>query len=75
MFMPPMGSAITVEALERIAALHAIEKKARGLSPDRRTAIGRAPATPRLGGSERWLQSLPTKISTKTRHREESESR
>ena len=47
------GSAITVGALERITAFHAIEKAARGLPPDRRTAIRRALATPRLGGSER----------------------
>ena len=47
------GSAITAEALKRIASLYAIEREARGLPPDRRTAIRRALATPRLGGSER----------------------
>ncbi len=37
------GSATAAEALERIAALYAIEKEARGQPPDRRAAIRYAP--------------------------------
>ena len=60
------GSAIAAEALERIAALYAIEKEARGQPPDRRAAIRRARAGPRLDEFERWLQSQLPKISAKT---------
>ena len=51
------GSAIAAEALERIAALYAIEKEARGQPPDRRVAIRGAKAGPRLDDLERWLQT------------------
>ena len=60
------GSAIAAEALERIAALYAIEKEARGLPPDRRIALRRARAAPHLAAFERWLQSQLPKISAKT---------
>ena len=60
------GSAIAAEALERIAALYAIEKEARGQLPDRRAAIRRARAAPRLDELERWLQAQLPKISAKT---------
>ena len=57
------GSAIAAEALERIAALYAIEKEARGQPPNRRVAVRRAEAAPRLDGLERWLQSqLPSPL-------------
>ena len=52
------GSAIAAEALERIAALYAIEKEARGQPPDRRVAIRGAKAGPRLDDLERWLQTV-----------------
>ena len=42
------GSAIAAEALERIAALYAIEKEARGQPPENRTAIRKAKAAPCL---------------------------
>ena len=60
------GSAIAAEALERIAALYVIEKEARGQPPDRRAAIRRARAAPRLDELVRWLQSQLPKISAKT---------
>ncbi|MCY4066152.1 MAG: IS66 family transposase [Rhodospirillaceae bacterium] len=60
------GSAIAAEALERIAALYAIEKEARGQPPERRAAIRRAKAAPCLDAFERWLQSQLPKISAKT---------
>ena len=60
------GSAIAAEALERIAALYAIEKEARGQPPERRAALRRAKAAPCLDEMERWLQSQLPKISAKT---------
>ena len=60
------GSAIAAEALERIAALYAVEKEARGQPPERRVAIRRASGAPRLDDLERWLQSQLPKISAKT---------
>ena len=47
------GSAIAAEALERIAALYAIEKEARGQPPERRVAIRRAKVAPHLDEFER----------------------
>ncbi len=49
-----------------IAALYVIEKEARGQPPDRRAAIRRARAAPRLDELERWMQSQLPKISAKT---------
>ena len=49
------GSVIAAEALERIAALYAIEKEAHCQPPERRAAIRRAQAAPRLDEFERWL--------------------
>ena len=60
------GSAIAAEALERIAALYAIEKEARGLSPENRAAIRQARAAPCLDELERWLHSQLPRISAKT---------
>ena len=60
------GSAIAAEALERIAALYAIEKGVRGQPPGRRAAIRHAQAAPRLDELERWLQSQLPRISAKT---------
>ena len=66
------GSAIAAEALERIAALYAIEKEARGQPPDRRAAIRGAKAGPRLDDLERWLQTQLPKVSAKPRWRRPS---
>ena len=60
------GSAIAAEALERIAALYAVEKEARGQPPDRRVAIRGAKAGPRLDDLERWLQTQLPRVSAKT---------
>ena len=60
------GSAIAAEALERIAALYAVEKEARGQPPDRRVAIRGAKAGPRLDELERWLQTQLPRVSAKT---------
>ena len=60
------GSAIAAEALERLAALYAIEKEARGQPPDRRVAIRGAKAGPRLDDLERWLQTQLPRVSAKT---------
>ena len=60
------GSAIAGEALERIAALYAIEEEARGKPPDQRAAIRQAKARPRLDDLERWLGEQQRKISAKT---------
>ena len=54
------------EALERIAALYAIEKEVRGQPPERRVAIRRAKAAPHLDEFERWLQTQLPKLSAKT---------
>ena len=60
------GSAIAAEALERIAALYAIEKQARGQLPERRAAIRQARAAPCLDELEGWLQAQLPRISAKT---------
>ncbi len=59
------GSAIAAEALERIAALYAIEKEVRGQPPENHASIRRARAEPRLDELERWLQSQLPRISAK----------
>ena len=63
---PAQDSAIAAEALERIAALYAIEKEARGQPPERRVAIRRVEAAPCLDELGRWLQSQLPRISAKT---------
>ena len=60
------GSAIAAEALERIAALYAVEKEARGQPAERRAAMRRIRAAPRLDDLERWLHVQLPKISAKT---------
>ena len=60
------GSAIAAEALKRIATLYAIEKDIRRQPPEKRVAIRRARAAPRLDELERWLQTQLPRISAKT---------
>ena len=60
------ASAIAAEAVERIAALYAVEKEARGQPPDRRVAIRGAKAGPRLDDLERWLHTQLPRVSAKT---------
>ena len=60
------GSAIAEEAINRIAALYAVEKEVRGKPPDERARIRQAKARPILGELEVWLPAQLTRISGKT---------
>ena len=60
------GSAIAEEAIKRIATLYAIEKEARGQSPDQRVKIRQAKAKSRFNDLEDWLHSQLPKLSRKT---------
>jgi transposase len=60
------GSAIADEAIRRIAELYAVEKVARGLPPDKRTAIRQAEAKPAFDGLEAWLNAQLTDIPGKS---------
>jgi len=60
------GSAIADEAIRRIAELHAVEKAARGLPPDKRVEIRQAEARPVFDGLEGWLSAQLTDISGKS---------
>jgi len=59
-------SPIAQEALERIAALYAIEKEIRGRPPDERREIRQTRARPLLESLHGWLQSCLTKLSQKS---------
>ena len=60
------GSYIAEQAIKRIAQLYAVEKKARGLPPERRVELRQAKAKPILNDLECWLQSELPKLSGKT---------
>ena len=60
------GNAIAEEAIRRIAELYAVEKDARGKSPDDRVAIRQARAKPVFDDLEAWLQAQLPKISGKS---------
>ena len=60
------GSAIADEAIRRIAELYAVEKVARGLPPDKRTAIRQVEAKPAFDSLEAWLNGQLTDISGKS---------
>ena len=64
--IPPGAQRIAAEALERIVALYAIDKEARGQASERRVALRRARAAPRFDDLERWQQAQLSKISGKT---------
>ena len=57
------GSAIADEAIRRIAELYAVEKMARGLSPDKRIGIRQAEARPAFDSPEAWLNGQLPGIS------------
>jgi len=59
-------SPIAQEALERIAALYAIEKEIRGRPPEERRAIRQTRARPLLESFRAWLESCLTKLSQKS---------
>jgi len=60
------GSAIADEAIRRIAILYAVEKAARGLSPDKRADIRQAEAKPSFDSLEAWLNTQLHDISGKS---------
>ena len=60
------GSAIADEAIRRIAELYAVEKAARGLSPDKRVDIRQAEAKPDFDDLEAWLKTQLPNISGKS---------
>jgi transposase len=59
-------SPIASEAIERIAALYAIEKKLRGRSPEERRQVRNARARPLLESMHHWLKTSLTKLSRKS---------
>jgi len=59
-------SPIAQEALERIAALYAIEREIRGRPPDERREIRQSRARPLLESLHEWLGSCLTKLSQKS---------
>jgi len=60
------GNAIAEEAIRRIAELYAVEKEARGRSPEARIALRQARAKPVFNDLETWLQAQLPKISGKS---------
>ena len=60
------GSAIAEEAIKRIAKLYAVEKEARGKSPQKRAAHRQADAKPIFDDLEKWLHAQLPKISGKS---------
>ena len=57
---------VAEQAIQRIAQLYAVEKEARGLTPERCVEIRRAKAKPILDDLEIWLQCELPKLSSKT---------
>jgi hypothetical protein len=60
------GSAIADEAIRRIATLYAVEKAARGLSPDKCADIRQTEAKPSFDNLEAWLNTQLHDISGKS---------
>jgi len=60
------ASPIASEALERIAALYAIEKEIRGRPPDERQQVRTARARPLLQSLRDWFEVSLTKLSRKS---------
>lgn len=54
------------DALQRIAALYAIEAAVRGQPPDRRKTARQARAGPRLAAFKAWLEAASSQVSTKS---------
>jgi len=59
-------SPVALEALERIAALYAIEKEIRGRPPHERRDIRQTRARPLLETMRAWLEACLTKLSRKS---------
>ncbi len=51
------GNAIAKEAIRRIAELYALEKEARGKTPDARVALRQTRAKPIFDDLEAWLHA------------------
>ena len=60
------GNAIAEEAIRRIAELYAVEKDARGKSPEERVAFRLAQSKPIFDDLEAWLHAQLPKISGKS---------
>jgi transposase len=60
------ASPIASEALERIAALYAIEKEIRGRPPDERQQVRTTRARPLLQSFQEWFEVSLTKLSRKS---------
>ncbi len=60
-------STIVEEAIQRIAELYAIEKKARGSPPDERVRLHQTEVRPVVDDLETWLTAQSRRISGKLR--------
>jgi transposase len=60
------GGAIAEEAIKRIAALYAVEQRARGKSSDERAALRQEFAQPLFDDLESWLKAQLPKVSGKS---------
>ena len=60
------GSPLALEALQRIAALYAIEAEIRGQPPDVRLAVRQAQSAPLFTGLKDWLETTQTRIPGKS---------
>lgn len=59
-------SAVAKEALERIAALYAIEEEIRGRSAEERRAVRNERSKPLLGSMKKWFEETLGKLSKKS---------
>ncbi len=60
------ASPVASEALERIAALYAIEKEIRGQPPEERQQVRNARAKPLLDSLRQWFETMLTQLSRKS---------
>ena len=60
------ASPTTTEAIERVAALYAIEAEIRGSTPEIRKTIRQTRAKPLLDGMHAWLEATLAKLSRKS---------
>ncbi len=60
------GSPLATEALERIAALYAVEKDVRGRPPEERHAARQARSRPSLDSFHQWLEKTLSSLSRKS---------
>ncbi len=59
-------SPTTTEAIERIAALYAIEKEIRGSTPELRREIRQTRAAPSLASVHAWVETTSAKLPRKS---------